>query len=131
VVLLHRARRLAAAEPASRIALTTYTTTLAASLESGLSKLDADLPWAAKPGAPGICISGVDSLVSKVFRGAQEMEQRRAMKVLFGLEVSAPGKILDADGARQQWESALAALRGWWGIEFVSLKTRGPVALLG
>lgn len=23
------------------------------------------------------------------------------------------------------------ALRGWWGIEFVSLKTRGPVALLG
>jgi hypothetical protein len=24
-----------------------------------------------------------------------------------------------------------AALRGWWGIEFVSLKTRGPVALLG
>jgi hypothetical protein len=24
-----------------------------------------------------------------------------------------------------------SALRGWWGIEFVSLKTKGPVALLG
>jgi superfamily I DNA/RNA helicase len=108
VVLLHRARMLATAEPASRIVLTTYTTTLADSLESGLSKLDADLPRVAKPGAPGIHVSGVDSLVSKVFRGAQETEQRRAMKALFGLEVSAPGKILDTDGARQQWESALA-----------------------
>lgn len=108
VVLLHRARMLAAAEPASRIILTTYTTTLADSLENGLSKLDADLPRAAKPGAPGIHISGVDSLVNKVFRGAQEIEQRRGMKDLFGLEVSALGKILDADGARQQWESALA-----------------------
>ncbi|MHA7292471.1 3'-5' exonuclease [Arthrobacter sp. HLT1-21] len=108
VVLLHRARMLAVADPTSRIVLTTYTTTLAESLESGLSKLDAGLTRAAKPGAPGVHISGVDSLVNKVFRGAQETEQRRAMKDLFGLEVSAPGKILDADTARQQWESALA-----------------------
>ncbi|MGO4245657.1 3'-5' exonuclease [Paenarthrobacter sp. RAF54_2] len=107
VVLLHRARMLSMAEPASRIVLTTYTTTLADSLRSGLMKLDADLPHAAKPGSPGIHVSGVDSLVSKVFRGAQESEQRRAMKDLFGLEMSAPGKILETDNARQQWESAL------------------------
>lgn len=108
VVLLHRARMLSLAEPASRIVLTTYTTTLADSLESGLSKLDSDLPRAAKPGAPGIHVSGVDSLVSKVFRGAQEAEQRGAMKDLFGLEMSAPGKVLETDNARQQWESALS-----------------------
>ncbi|MDR6556837.1 reverse gyrase [Arthrobacter pascens] len=77
VVLLHRARMLAATEPVSRIVLITYTTTLADSLESGLMKLDAGLPRAAKPGAPGIYVSGVDSLVNRVFRGTQEIEQRR------------------------------------------------------
>ena len=34
-------------------------------------------------------------------------------------------------GEGQQLEAPFGALRGWWGIEFVSLKTRGPVALLG
>ncbi|WP_205571839.1 3'-5' exonuclease [Arthrobacter celericrescens] len=107
VVLLHRARALALAEPSSCIVLTTYTTTLAESLESGLAKLDADLPRASKPGEPGIYIAGVDSLVSKVFRASMEAEQRQSMKDLFGLGGAAPGKILDADRARQQWESAI------------------------
>ncbi|MBB6405680.1 hypothetical protein HNP00_003010 [Arthrobacter sp. AZCC_0090] len=32
---------------------------------------------------------------------------------------------------RRQALRILGALRGWWGIEFVALKTIGPVALLG
>lgn len=107
VVLLHRARTLSRAEPSARIVLTTYTTTLAESLESGSAKLDADLPRASKPGCPGIHIAGVDSLVSTVFRAATEAEQRQSMKGLFGLEAAAPGKVLDSDRERQQWESAL------------------------
>lgn len=107
VVLLHRARALAAADRSARIVLTTYTTTLADSLETGLSKLDADLPRASKPGTSGIYVAGVDALVSKVFRASSEAEQRQSMKDLFGLEAAAPGKMLDADRARQQWESAL------------------------
>ncbi|WP_458779328.1 3'-5' exonuclease [Arthrobacter sp. D3-16] len=108
VVLLHRARALALAEPSSRIVLTTYTTTLAESIESGLAKLDAALPRASRPGESGIHVAGVDSLVNKVFRAASEVEQRQSMKDLFGLEAAAPGKILEADRARQQWESALS-----------------------
>lgn len=108
VVLLHRARMLALGEPTARIVLTTYTTTLAESLENGLSKLDPNLSRAPKPGAPGVHISGVDSLVSKVFRSAQEADQRRAMKDLFGLEMSAPGKTLETEAARQQWEASLS-----------------------
>ncbi|WP_284981232.1 3'-5' exonuclease [Arthrobacter sp. efr-133-TYG-118] len=107
VVLLHRARALSKADPAARVVLTTFTTTLAESLETGLSKLDADLPRASKPGAAGIYVAGVDALVNKVFRASSEPEQRQSMKDLFGLEVAAPGKILDADHARQQWESVL------------------------
>jgi superfamily I DNA/RNA helicase len=107
VVLLHRARALSAADPAARIVLTTFTTTLAESLETGLSKLDATLPRASKPGEPGIHVAGVDSLVNKVFRASSEAEQRQSMKDLFGLETAAPGKIVDTDYARQQWESAL------------------------
>jgi superfamily I DNA/RNA helicase len=108
VVLLHRARMLSKAEPAASVVLTTFTTTLADSLEAGLSKLDADLPRASKPGATGIYVAGVDSLVNKVFHAASEADQRQSMKQLFGLEAAAPGKILEADHARQQWESALA-----------------------
>jgi superfamily I DNA/RNA helicase len=110
VVLLHRARALAAADPSARIVLTTYTTTLAESLETGLSRLDADLPRASKPGATGIFVAGVDALVSRVFRASSEAEQRQSMKDLFGLEAAAPGKMLEADRARQQWESALGDL---------------------
>ncbi|MHA7181622.1 3'-5' exonuclease [Arthrobacter sp. MDB2-24] len=107
VVLLHRARALSRAEPSARIVLTTYTTTLAESLETGLTKLDANLPRAARPGDSGIHIAGVDSLVSKIFRAATESEQRYSMKSLFGLETAAPGKVVGSDHESQQWESVL------------------------
>ncbi|GLB65929.1 3'-5' exonuclease [Arthrobacter mangrovi] len=107
VVLLHRARMLALSEPQSRIVLTTYTTTLADSLSTGLGKLDADLPRSAAPGYPGIYIGGVDSLVSRVLHGATDVEQRRAMKEVFGTESVIPGKVLDAALARHQWEAAI------------------------
>ncbi|GAA3296114.1 hypothetical protein GCM10017708_35240 [Arthrobacter citreus] len=50
VVLLHRARTLSKAEPSCGVVLTTFTTTLAESLNNGLQRLDNDLHRAEKPG---------------------------------------------------------------------------------
>lgn len=107
VVLLHRARMFAVEEPQARIVLTTYTTTLADALETGMLKLDPHLGRASAPGKAGLLIAGVDSLVNKVIRGASDAEQRQAMKDVFGLESAVPGKILDTDLVRHQWEAAV------------------------
>ena len=69
VVLVHRARHLARRDPAARILLTTYTTTLAESLRAALRALDPDLPLARRLGDPGIYVSGIDAAVSAVLRG--------------------------------------------------------------
>lgn len=107
VVLLHRARMFAVEEPQARIVLTTYTTTLADALETGMLKLDPHLGRGSAPGKAGLLIAGVDSLVNKVIRGASDVEQRQAMKDVFGLESAVPGKILDAELVRHQWEAAV------------------------
>ena len=107
VVLLHRAKMLAT-DASARTILTTYTTTLADSLDTSMAKLDSTLKRAANLGQPGLYIAGVDALVHRVFRDASETEQRKAMKALFGLEAAAPGKLLGTDDARQQWEAAVA-----------------------
>lgn len=107
VVLMHRARMLAAAEPASRIVLTTFTTTLAQSLDTNLNKLDATVPRAERLGMPGVFVGGIDSLASKVLHGASDAEQREAMKYVFGTESALPGKVLDAVDARHQWDAAI------------------------
>jgi superfamily I DNA/RNA helicase len=66
VVALHRARLLARRNPAARVVLTTYTTTLAHNLRRDLDSLDASLPTGGKLGAPGVVVRGIDSLAREV-----------------------------------------------------------------
>jgi superfamily I DNA/RNA helicase len=62
VVAIHRARRLAKADPAARIVLTTYNKTLAADLKAALKTLDPEITIADRLGDPGVYVSGIDAL---------------------------------------------------------------------
>ncbi len=75
VVLVHRARRLARANPDARIVLTTFTTNLAESLRDSLQLLDSTVPLATQLGAPGVHVIGVDALASAVIRTAPNTER--------------------------------------------------------
>lgn len=66
VVLLHRARRLALANPGARVVLTTFTRALAENLRRDLERLDASVPIADKLGEPGVLVRGVDQLAAEV-----------------------------------------------------------------
>ncbi|MDJ1369930.1 3'-5' exonuclease [Gulosibacter molinativorax] len=68
VILLHRARRLALANPDARIVLTTFTRSLARMLSRDLQRLDPKLKLANRLGEAGIYIGGVDQLVAEVQR---------------------------------------------------------------
>lgn len=107
VVLVHRARMLSNSNPKSRVVLTTYTTTLAQSLDSNLTKLDSDVPRADRLGLPGVFVGGIDSLVSKVVQSASDEEQRDAMKAVFGSESQIPGKVLDDKTSRYLWDTSI------------------------
>lgn len=62
VVAIHRARRLAKADPTARIVLTTYNKTLAADLKAALKTLDPDIVIPERLGEPGVYVSGIDAL---------------------------------------------------------------------
>jgi superfamily I DNA/RNA helicase len=66
VVLLHRARRLALADPKARVVLTTFTRALADNLRRDLERLDATVPIAEALGEPGVLVRGVDQLAAEV-----------------------------------------------------------------
>lgn len=73
VVLLHRARHLARANPDARIVLTTFNRTLASSLQETLRLLDPDLRFATELGEPGIYIAGVDAIARRVVARAEHL----------------------------------------------------------
>lgn len=62
VVLVHRARMLARANPNARIVLTTYTRNLASALKADLLRLDPSIPLASALGKPGVYVNGVDAI---------------------------------------------------------------------
>lgn len=66
VILLHRARRLIKSNPAARVVLTTYNTTLADSLRDNLLTLDSKILIAPEIGAPGVYIASVDAIARRV-----------------------------------------------------------------
>lgn len=66
VVLLHRARRLALANPSARVVLTTFTRALADNLRRDLERLDPAVPIAERLGDSGVLVRGVDQLASEV-----------------------------------------------------------------
>ena len=70
VVAIHRARRLARANPDARIVLTTFNATLAQGLKADLKALDPGLRLAEKPGDPGVYVGGIDALGRDVLHRA-------------------------------------------------------------
>jgi len=73
VVAIHRARRLARADPTSRVVLTTYNKTLAADLKAALKTLDPGIPIADRIGDPGVFVSGIDALGHAVLNQARDI----------------------------------------------------------
>lgn len=70
VVLLHRARQLAQANPHARIVVTTFTVNLANQMRTDLSRLDPDLTLAGALGGAGVHVSGIDALANAVLKRA-------------------------------------------------------------
>ncbi|MDU7360669.1 MAG: 3'-5' exonuclease [Propionibacteriaceae bacterium] len=66
VVLLHRAQHLLREDPAARVLLTTFTTTLAAAMRRDLARLNPSLPITDKVGAPGAVVAGIDAIAREV-----------------------------------------------------------------
>lgn len=85
VVLLHRARALARRTPEARILLTTFTRTLAGSLQQQLRKLDPDLAQV-EMGQAGVAILGMDKIASQVIRSASADEVLQARSAVLGSE---------------------------------------------
>lgn len=82
VVVLHRARHLALADPGARIIVTTFTRNLADELVAGLRRLDPRLVMADHLGAPGIFVSGIDALASAVLQNAGGEVASASLKTL-------------------------------------------------
>ncbi|KAB1659686.1 AAA family ATPase [Pseudoclavibacter chungangensis] len=104
VVLLHRARRLAKADPEARIILTTFTKALAADLQRNLERLDPSLPLAAAPGEPGILVRGIDQLAAAA-RVQHRAAFDRAGETLFGSTLTARNAV---KGNGSGWDTAIA-----------------------
>ncbi|WP_422396027.1 UvrD-helicase domain-containing protein [Raineyella fluvialis] len=103
VVLLHRARRLAKANPQARIVLTTFTTNLADALARDLSRLDPDLPRAQELGDPGVLVRGVDALAYAAIKSAGS-EISAAVDDVLG----APSSHVQQRTAGDAWKAAIA-----------------------
>lgn len=70
VVLLHRARHLAKANPNARVVVTTFTTNLAEQMRTDLARLDPALRFADEVGHPGVRVIGIDALANSVLKRA-------------------------------------------------------------
>lgn len=84
VVAIHRARRLARANPQDRIILTTFNATLAQGLKADLEALDPGLTIADKPGDAGVYVGGIDALGRDVLHRAAREIAAAASENVFG-----------------------------------------------
>jgi len=102
VVLLHRARRLAAANASARVILTTFTRALADNLRRDLERLDPSIRFATKLGQPGILVRGVDQLAVEVRSLAGDGFAQSSIAVL------GSAREPSASPAEPDWKSAIA-----------------------
>ena len=84
VVAIHRAVRLARANPAARIVLTTFNATLAQGLRADLIALDPSVKIADKPGDAGVYVGGIDALGRDVLSRAPRDAVAGACATIFG-----------------------------------------------
>lgn len=104
VVLLHRAKHLSDADPASCVVLTTYTRALAENMKRDLDRLDEALPTSDKLGEAGILIRGIDQLVTAVRLRAGKSYATASTAVLGAERV----RIFDVVGNGEGWAAAIA-----------------------
>jgi len=106
VVLVHRARHLAKADPQARIVLTTFNRTLAASLRDTLRILDPRIAVLDEHelGAPGVYIASVDAIARRVLVGAEGR---------LGPGEGHPGPLAQVLGARSQHVRDVTPVNSW------------------
>ncbi|MEV4344994.1 UvrD-helicase domain-containing protein [Actinoplanes sp. NPDC049596] len=109
VVLVHRARTLAAQHKDARIVLTTFTTNLADSLRDNLALLDPNVTQSTALGQPGVYVAGVDALASAVIRSAGA-SIADAVQAVLGDTRSAPTSRTSTTRWREIVESAGSTL---------------------
>lgn len=107
VVLLHRTTRLAKANPAARIILTTFTKALSGALERDLERLNPNVPQASALGDSGVLVRGVDQLAVAV-RDKAGADFWRAAAHVFGAEIEPRGNLDSSDKA---WQDAIEEVR--------------------
>lgn len=103
VVLLHRAHRLALADPGSRVLLTTFTKALSSALESDLERLDPNTPWAKGLGESGVLVRGIDALAVAV-RDVAGIQFGKAASHVFGVPIEPRGTLI---GTETGWREAI------------------------
>lgn len=106
VVLLHRARNLAAASPAASVVLTTFTKALAENLKRDLERLDPEVQLAEGLGEPGVLVRGLDQL-SNAVRGKAGASYADATAVIFGAPIEPARSLV---GAADGWREAIDAV---------------------
>ncbi len=102
VVVVHRARRLARANPQARVLMTTFTTNLAEQMRADLNRLDPDLSWADDLGAEGTRVVGIDALANHILKRAGADIARDAEQVLGAATSQVQGRT-----ASSSWQAAI------------------------
>lgn len=106
VVVMHRARRLAKADPDARLLVTTFTRNLAESLRTDLKRLDETIPVPEDFDDPGIRVSGIDALVLAVLYRFGDLSAATGM-VLGASQPELPNQADD-----DAWDAAISAHAG-------------------
>lgn len=104
VVLLHRARHLAHADPSARVLMTTFTTNLADQMHTDIDRLDPELTKASGLGQPGVHVTGIDALASAVLKRAGADIAADAEAVLGVATTQVAGRT-----SNETWQAAIAA----------------------
>lgn len=110
VVLVHRARMLARADPTARVVLTTYTRNLAHALKADLLRLDPGITLASSPGAPGVHVTSVDAMVLSVLRSRGD-DVAEDVEAVLGEVTTEVGSRTEATAWKEAIDSAGANLQ--------------------
>ncbi|WP_349826870.1 3'-5' exonuclease [Brevibacterium litoralis] len=109
VVLVHRAVRLARANPEARVVLSTYTRNLAAELDAQVKALDPEVRRASSLDEPGVYVQGLDSLVYEVLRNAEAGELSTAVGRVLGAErTTVLQSVKSTNDDERMWKDAVA-----------------------
>lgn len=105
VVLLHRTKYLMEKNRRARIGLLTFTVGLTRQLKTMMSTLVPDYLEASMQGTPGLWISGIDALITRVLKNAQPSELRHAVTEVLGITFTDDQKIEVRGQGDKHWDN--------------------------